>query len=251
MKKVIARSAFYIGLFALWEVLARAGLWERYLFPAPSDIIKTLVWGFRTQNYHFGVLMSLKRIVIGYGLSILFGVTLGFLLSQNKWVEVTLGSLVVALQTLPSICWLPAALLWFGLSDWAIIFVVLLGSFLSITVATDDGIKNISPIYARAARTMGATGFRLYKDVIFPAAFPAILTGLKQGWSFAWRSLLAGELLFVSMGLGRILQMGRELNDISQVFAVMLLIILIGLAVDRLIFARLEARVRERWGLRK
>ena len=101
------------------------------------------------------------------------------------------------------------------------------------------------------ARTMGASGWRLYKDVIFPAALPSILSGLKQGWSFAWRSLLAGELIFVSMGLGHLLQMGRELNDISVVFAVMLIIIALGLIVDRGFFAVWERRVRERYGLSK
>jgi NitT/TauT family transport system permease protein len=143
------------------------------------------------------------------------------------------------------------ALLWFGLSEKAIMFVVVMGAVLSVTLSTADGVRNTPPLYLRAARTMGARGLRLYTGVILPSALPAILSGMKLGWSFAWRSLMAGELLYVSvgLGLGQLLTMGRELNDMSQVIAVMLLIVAIGLLVDRAIFAPVERRVRERWGL--
>ena len=250
MKKAAIQTLFYLGLLGLWQAVAAAEFWPAYLFPSPVQVARTLVTGFADHEFLSAILHSLRRIAIGYGLSVVGGLMLGFLLSRNVWVENTVGSLVLGLQTLPSICWLPAALLWFGLSDAAIIFVVLISSLLSITIATDDGVKNLPPIYVRAARTMGARGWRLYQDVIFPAALPSILTGLKQGWSFAWRSLLAGELLFVSAGLGHILQMGRELNDISQVFAVMLIIVALGLAVDRGAFSPLERKIRSRWGMR-
>ncbi|MGD9651604.1 MAG: ABC transporter permease, partial [Candidatus Dadabacteria bacterium] len=131
----------------------------------------------------------------------------------------------------------------------AIILVVVLGSLFAVTIGVDTGVKNVPPIYLRAARTMGAHGFDLYTKVIIPAAMPSIISGLKQGWSFAWRALMAGELLYVSIGLGHLLTMGRELNDISQIIAVMIIIIVIGITVDRLVFTKLENRVRERWGL--
>ena len=156
---------------------------------------------------------------------------------------------MLGLQVLPSICWLPLAILWFGLNEQAIQFVVVMGAFLSIAIATDSGIRNIPPIYVRAAETMGIGGFSLYRRVILPAAFPSIITGMKLGWSFAWRSLMAGELLFVSVGLGNLLQVGRELHDIAQVVAVMIMIVTIGLFFDRLIFAELEKRVRLKWGV--
>ena len=155
----------------------------------------------------------------------------------------------MGLQTLPSICWLPLAILWFGLSESAIIFVVVMGSLLSITIATDGGVKNIQPIILRAGRNMGAKGRDMFLQVILPAAFPSILMGLKQGWSFAWRSLMAGEILFVSLGLGHLLNMGRELNDMSQVIAVMLVIVAIGVVMDGLVFGTAEKKVREIWGL--
>jgi NitT/TauT family transport system permease protein len=213
------------------------------------NVFHSLRDGFMEKTFLIGVAYSMKRILIGYGLSILGGLVLGFLLSQIKIFEETVGSLVLGLHTLPSICWLPVGILWFGLSDAAILLVIVFGSLFSLTIATDDGIKNISPIYVRAARTMGSSGWRLYWDVILPAALPSIVSGLKQGWSFAWRSLMAGELLFVSLGLGHLLQMGRELNDIAQVFAVMIVIIAIGLIVDYCIFGALEKKIRTRWGL--
>ena len=174
---------------------------------------------------------------------------MGLLIGRLKILDETIGSLILSLQVLPSICWLPLAILWFGLSEQAIQFVVVMGAFLSIAIATESGIRNIPPIYIKAAKTMGLKGFGMYWRVMLPAALPSILTGMKLGWSFAWRSLMAGELLFVSVGLGHLLQMGRELHDIAQVVAVMMMIVLIGLFFDRLIFSELEKRVRLKWGV--
>jgi NitT/TauT family transport system permease protein len=120
---------------------------------------------------------------------------------------------------------------------------------LSVSISTADGVRNTPPLYLRAARTMGASGTPLYTRVVLPAALPSILSGMKLGWSFAWRSLMAAELLYITKGLGFALSMGRELNDMSRVIAVMLIIITIGLFVDRAVFAPLELQVRERWGL--
>jgi len=170
------------------------------------------------------------------------------MIGRFKFLDETIGNLIGVLQVLPSICWLPLAILWFGLSEWAIQFVVIMGAFLPIAIATDGAIKNIPPLYIRAARTMGIRGPDLYRRVIFPAALPSILTGLKLGWSFAWRALLAGELLFVSMGLGQLLQAGRELNDMPQVMAVMLIIMGIGLFFDHFIFSPVQSSLRRKWG---
>lgn len=131
----------------------------------------------------------------------------------------------------------------------AVQFVVVMGALIAIAIATDSGVKNISPIYVRAARTMGVRGLDLYTRVIFPAALPSVVTGMKLGWSFAWRSLMAGELLFVSIGLGHLLQIGRELNDMPQVLAVMFIIAVIGLFFDQILFNRLEKHIRRKWGV--
>jgi NitT/TauT family transport system permease protein len=240
---------FFLGLLLVWEILFRLGLWPPYVFPSPSSVALSLYKGLANGTYVLAVATSMRRILIGYGLSILIGIPLGLLLGRSRLVQTTLGPMVLGLQALPSICWLPLALLWFGLGEKAILFVVVMGALLSITLSTADGVRNTPPLYLRAARTMGADGLALYLRVVLPAALPSIVTGMKLGWSFAWRSLMAGELLYISLGLGQALAMGRELNNMSQVIAVMIVIVLIGLAVDRLVFAPTERRVRERWGL--
>ena len=160
-----------------------------------------------------------------------------------------MGGLLVSLQSLPSICWWPLALLWFGLNQNAILFVVIMGSLLSVTIAMEDGRKQMPKIYGMAGRNLGARGFPLFWHVLLPASLPYIVSGLKQGWAFAWRSLITAEMLYLSLGLGQLLMMGRDLNDMSQVIAVMLLIIAIGYVVDGLVFKTIERRLQHRWGL--
>lgn len=243
------RIVFYVLLVILWQVIAMTGIWPDYLFPGPIAVFNALVNGFLTGDFLQASLLSLQRLAIGYGISLVIGVTLGLFLGRSRLLEQTLGSLILGLQALPSVCWLPLAILWLGLTDQAIIFVVVMGALFSITLGVDAGVKNTPPIYLKAARNLGAHGIALSAQVILPAALPAILNGLKQGWTFAWRSLMAGELLFFTISLGNLLNTGRDLNDASQIMAVMLLIIAIGVAIDSLIFSPIERRVRERWGL--
>lgn len=249
--KIARQVIFYTLLVVLWKLLFMLKLWPQYLFPSPEQVLKTLVSGFSDKTFLIGIAISMKRIFLGYGISVLFGTLLGLLIGKVKILDETVGGFFVGLQTLPSICWLPLAILWFGLNEAAINFIVVMGSLLSITIATDTGVKNIQPIYLRAGRNMGARGGQMFIQVVLPAALPTILMGLKQGWSFAWRSLMAGEILFVSLGLGHLLNMGRELNDMSQVIAVMVVIVAIGVVMDKLIFGLLEKRVRKIWGLER
>jgi len=232
-----------------WQVVANTHIWPDYLFPGPLAVLNSLVNGFQNGQFLQASLVSLQRLAIGYCISLVIGVVLGLLLGRFRIFEETVGSLILGLQALPSVCWLPLAILWFGLTEQAIIFVVIMGALFSITLGVDAGVKNTPPIYLKAARNLGAHGVALSARVVLPAAMPAILNGLKQGWTFAWRSLMAGELLFYTLSLGNLLQTGRDLLDASQVMAVMVLIIVIGVAIDSLIFAPIERRVRERWGL--
>jgi NitT/TauT family transport system permease protein len=195
------------------------------------------------------VLTSLSRLAQGYLASVAIGVPLGILMARLSWAQSTLKPLVLGLQALPSICWLPLALLWFGLSDQAIVFVVVMGSLLAISISTDDGVAGIDPLLLRASGVLGIRGARFYAGVLIPGALPGIITGLKLGWSFAWRALMAGELLFVAGGLGQLLQQGRELLDVPQVMAVMIAIVAVGSVVDQVLFRIVELRVRRRWGL--
>lgn len=229
--------------------MARLGPWPHHLFPGPLAVAHSFVSMLRDGQLVQATLISLGRLGRGYAISVLIGFPMGLAMGRLRPVRLAVRPLVVGLQALPSICWLPLALLWFGLSDAAILFVVVMGSLLGIAISVEDGILGVDPLLQRVSSTYGIRGARFWTGVLLPAAMPSILTGLKLGWSFAWRALLAGELLFVSGGLGQLLTTGRELMEIPQVMAVMVCIVLVGLAMDRVLFQTVEERVRRRWGL--
>jgi sulfonate transport system permease protein len=249
MKTASRQLVFYAGLIAIWIVVARLHIWPPYLVPSPQGVLDSLRAGFSDHSFWIAVAISMKRIAIGYSISVIVGIVLGLLLASSEFLEQTLGSLLVSLQSLPSICWLPMAVLWFGLSEKAILFVVIMGSVLSVTMSMEAGRKQMPKIYSLAGRNLGARGLKLFFYVLFPASLPYLVTGLTQGWAFAWRSLIAGEMIFVTLGLGQLLMMGRDLNDMSQVLAVMILIVAIGYIVDGLIFKTMERRLQYRWGV--
>jgi NitT/TauT family transport system permease protein len=246
---LLKRIVFFAALVGIWALVAERRVWDPTLFPSPWRVAETLWSEIRDGSLIHATAISLRRVLMGYAISLLLGVPLGILLATKKSLEETVGSLVSGLQSLPSICWLPLALLWFGMNDKAILFVVVAGSLVSITVAVQDGVKNLPPAYVRAAQTMGTPVFRIYTDVLLPASLPSILTGAKLGWGYAWRALMSGELLFVSLGLGQMLMQGRDLADMSQVISVMIVIMALGLLTDRVIFGSLERHVRRKWGL--
>ena len=243
-----ARLAFFAALLIVWQVAASLELWSDVIFPHPKEVADALVLGMCDGTLPRAILASMQRLCVGYGISLLIGIPLGLLIGRKRVFDDTIGSLAVGLQALPSICWLPMAVLWFGLSETAMQFVIIMGSLMSITLSVRDGVKTIPTLYLRAASILGATGWRFYRYVLFPASLPAIVTGAKLGWSFAWRSLMAAELLYVTNGIGSTLMMGRELHDMALVVAAMLLIIAIGLITDRLIFRFGENFIHRRWG---
>lgn len=249
MKHVARQVIFYATLIGIWAVLAKLKIWPPYIFPTPGGVVDALLAGFKDHSFWIAIGVSMKRMMLGYGISVALGMVLGLGVGSNKFLEETVGGLLVSLQSLPSICWLPLAVLWFGLTEKAILFVVVMGSLLSVTIAMEDGRKHMPKIYGMAGRNLGARGFALFWHVLLPASLPYIISGLKQGWAFAWRSLISGEMIFVSLGLGQLLMMGRDLNDMSQVIAVMILIIAIGYIVDGLVFKSVERRLRNKWGL--
>ena len=249
MKHVARQVIFYAALIGIWALLAKLKIWPPYIFPTPWGVVDALLAGFKDHSFWIAIGASMKRMMLGYGISVALGMVLGLGVGSNKFLEETVGGLLVSLQSLPSICWLPLAVLWFGLTEKAILFVVVMGSLLSVTIAMEDGRKHMPKIYGMAGRNLGARGFALFWHVLLPASLPYIISGLKQGWAFAWRSLISGEMIFVSLGLGQLLMMGRDLNDMSQVIAVMILIIAIGYIVDGMVFKSVERQLRNKWGL--
>ena len=249
MKRFARYLVFYSVLIGIWLLLAKLKVWPPYVFPTPQAVVESLWAGFADHSFWIAIGVSMKRMLLGYSLSVILGMVLGLGVASNKFLEQTMGGLLVSLQSLPSICWLPLAVLWFGLTEKAILFVVVMGSLLSVTIAMETGRQQMPKIYGMAGRNLGARGFQLFWHVLLPASLPYIVSGLKQGWAFAWRSLISGEMIFVSLGLGQMLMMGRDLNDMSLVIAVMILIVAIGYIVDGLVFRTIERRLQQKWGL--
>lgn len=231
--------------------------WEAYIFPAPSTIANAFVElfqvspAFSTRPLIEAPLVSLLRLVVGFSIAIALGALLG--LAMWSWGEVDkmLGPLFLGIQTLPSVCWVPLAVIIIGINEAGILFVLVMGSAFAIAISLRDGLRTIPPIYSRAGQMLGASGWRLYRHVLLPASMPAVAGSLRQGFSFAWRSLMGAEFVFMveRHGLGFLLDMGRNFNDAAQVIAVMAVMVIIGMAADRWLFAPLQARVQARFGL--
>ena len=277
----LLRATFVLLLLGVWQALhwwcvAHSGVWSAALFPSPAQVAGWAWAGFgltywtghyqpppgarmphsfmealRQSDYPPAVLTSLWRLLEGYGMAVGIGFPLGLLVARFALARKTIGWLALSLQSLPSICWIPLALLWFGrLSVGApILFVTTMGSVFATVVSVADGIGNVPPLLSRAGRTLGATGPRLYLQVLLPAALPGIVTGLKIGWSFAYRSLMSAELIVNAGGLGFLLQRDREFGDTDGVVATIVVVLLIGIGVQSLLFTPLERRLQRLWGL--
>lgn len=254
-RKILGSILFFIGLLAVWQLLYMAATdwfaWAKpYAVPHPAGVAKSAKALLINGTLFAAVAKSMLRVLAGFLISVVVGVLFGILIIQSDYFARNLKPLLLGIQTLPSICWVPFAILWFGLKESAIIFVVVMGSVFSISLAVESGIKEVPPIYIKAAKTMGVTPGKMYTKVIFPAALPSFVAGLKQAWSFAWRALMSGEVMSASVGLGYTLMIGRDLADINQVMTVMLVIILIGIVIDKGIFSSVENHLLKQRGLK-
>ncbi len=251
MKRFSLGLLFFAILIALWEAAYRAKLWSPVLLPSPEQVLEYLKNAAQDGTLLHATIITMRRLLIGYVVGILGGFPLGFLTARWKVFHDTLGTLALGLQTLPSVCWVPLALLWFGQSEAAMLFVVVMGTLWSVVIATDTGVRNVPPIYRRAALTMGSRRLHMWFKVILPAALPFIVSGMKQGWAFAWRSLMAAEIfvtILTGFGLGQLLHYGRELSAMDQVIGIMLVIVVIGLLADKIFFSPVERFLHRRWG---
>ena len=251
MKRLLVVALFVAALIMVWQVATMSGRWSPVLLPPPHDVALYLWDALRDGTLMDAAGVTMRRLLIGYVIGIAIGLPLGLATSTSEYMQDTVGALALGLQTLPSVCWVPLALLWFGQTETALLFVVVMGTLWSVLLATDTGARNIPPIYARAARTMGSEGFDKWTRVILPASLPFVVSGMKQGWAFAWRSLMAAEIfvtILTGFGLGHLLQYGRELSAMDQVIGVMVVIVVIGLIADKLLFSPCERFLHRRWG---
>jgi NitT/TauT family transport system permease protein len=218
--------------------------------PSPAMVAESFAGLLQDFTLVTSIGMTMYRLGIGFTISITIGIAIGLAMVKFSGFGKTMSSFAVGLQSFPSVAWVPFAILLIGLNDFGILFVVIMSSVFSVMMSTYSGIRNIPPLYIRASRNMGAKGFSLFRYVMIPAATPSLLVGIKQAWSFAWHALIGAEILIAATaGLGHILLVGREFQLMDQIIASMITIFAIGLLFDRIIFSKLENKVRDKWGL--
>jgi NitT/TauT family transport system permease protein len=242
--------AIGFGAFlAAWQAVFMLKFKPSYLLPSPYMVGERLVQLAQSGALEQSTLVTLERLVIGFSISIVLGVAVGLLMVNFKRFGRAMGSFCVGLQSFPSIAWVPFAILLVGLNSEGIVFVLVISSAFSMMLSTYSGIRNIPPIYVKAGRNMGQSRLSLFKNVMLPASYPSLITGVRQTWSFAWHALIGAEILMASVGLGALLEFGANFARMDQIIAAMVMIFLIGFVVDRLLFFRLEGNVRTKWGL--
>jgi NitT/TauT family transport system permease protein len=222
-----------------------------YVLPGPLPVFQRLAQDVADPNFDLGVAVTLRRALLGYTIAVAIGSVAGILVARVAVLRKALGSAILGLQSMPSIAWFPLAILLFGLNETAIFFVVILGAAPAVAGGLLSGVDHVQPLLVRVGRVMGARGLGLYRHVILPAALPSFVGGLKQGWAFAWRSLMAGEIIGIvghQLSIGQQIQFARDFADAQQLLAIIIVIFVIGVAVDGL-FGALDRRIRTRWGL--
>lgn len=250
-KRVLHRILFLGILLLVWQILASMKIYPSYILPSPEDVLETLVYGFGEANYLAAVLHSIKRVLLGYILAVTIGFFAGLAIARYAFLDNTIGASLTALQAIPSVAWVPLALLWFGISEAAVLFIVVLEAFIPCALGVKTAALTIPPVIIRAAQTLGSKTVDLYLRVIFPAIVPALVSSLRLSFAFAWRALIAGELFVTGAGIGQTLELGRSLADMSQVLSMILIIAILGYFTDNVCFAKLEKKVHRNWGLER
>lgn len=250
LKDVASTAAFLAAFLAIWEVIFLLGIFPVVSLPSPLMVGQSLIDLIQEGTLGSSIAVTMLRLFVGFTSAIMIGVGVGLVMVKFTYFGKTMNSFAVGLQSFPSIAWVPFAILLIGLNDSGILFVVIMSSVFSIMISTYSGIRNIPPIYLRSATNMGAKGISLFRHVMLPAATPSLIIGIRQGWSFAWHALVGAEMLITTLvGLGYILAVGREFSNMSQIIAAMIVIFTIGLVFDRVVFSKIEEKVRDRWGL--
>lgn len=233
----------------LWEVAFKLAIWPEFMFPSPAGVLKTIYKGIVDGSYLIALLFSLKRLLLGYFIAIVLGAFIAIAISRSKTLDETFGMLILSLQSVPSVVWLPLALLWFKMGETSIIFVVVVGGVWNMIMNALSGIRSVDPILLKSGRNLGYKNIRLFINIVLPASVPQLITGARLSWAFCWRALMAAEILGTGTGLGQILMWGRDMGNMKTVLSIMFLIALTGLITDNLIFKKIEDKVYKKWGL--
>ncbi|MEW2422101.1 ABC transporter permease [Streptomyces nigra] len=253
-QKVLPPVVAVLLVLALWQFLVSSGIADDPTkLPPPSAVWDELREAWLEGTLHQYIWTSVSRGLLGFLLALAIGTPLGLIVARVRFIRAAIGPILSGLQSLPSVAWVPPAVIWLGLNDRMMFAVILLGAVPSIANGLVSGVDQVPPLFLRAGRTLGATGLKGTWHVVMPAALPGYLAGLKQGWAFSWRSLMAAEIIASSpdlgVGLGQLLENGRNTSSMPMVFFAILLILVVGIAIDLLIFSPLERRVLRGRGL--
>ena len=279
LNSTLRRLVIWLAIFAAWEGAYRVIGWTAWKFPAPSHVADSLLSMLNIQTAFGDPLhkgwprpdgptaatkeawfsspliaankISGLRLLAGFAISIITGAAMGVVMWRYIEVDKLVGPLFLGLLTLPSVCWVPLGVLALGIAESTVLFVLIMGSVFAVAISMRDGLRNMPPVYRRAGLMLGASGWRLYRYVLFPASLPAFAGSLRQGFSFSWRSLLGAELILTSVdhhGLGFLLSTGRDFGDVAQVIAIMIVMVAAGMLADRLVFMRLQKSINTRFG---
>jgi NitT/TauT family transport system permease protein len=251
--RILLPVAALVVLIVIWQAYVSLGLKRRDLVPGPLDVAEQFGALWAEGSLQEAVWTSLQRGLVGFLISVAIATPIGLLLAQVAPLRRAFGPLISGLQVLPSVAWVPAAIIWFGLTDATVYFVVFMGAIPSIINGLISGVDQIPPQYRSVGTVLGASRFQMAVQIILPAALPGYLSGLKQGWAFSWRSLMAAEIIAIGgtigFGLGSMLNQGRDLADMTIVMSAILLILAVGILIELLVFAPIEKRLLQRRGL--
>jgi len=249
------RVAAIGGLILVWWAISQTGFYDSTILPSPGDVGQSLADNWTetrgsTEGLGTALLKSLIRLGFAMAVAVAFGTVIGLAMGSSAFVQRSIGGLMTGLQALPSISWLPLAVLWFGLTERAVMFVVIIAGIPAVAIAAANAVRLVPPLLVRAGRTLGARGWRLYRQVVLPAAVPGYVAGLQQAWALAWRALMAGELIVTAgaQGLGHFQEVARNQFQADLVIATMVVIIIVGMIVE-LGFSAADRRVRAKRGL--
>jgi NitT/TauT family transport system permease protein len=247
LRNLTCTIIFLAVFLAVWEIIVLLEVFPAVSLPSPFRVAQSLLYLIEDGTLANSIAISMLRLFAGFFISILIGVGIGLTMLKFKYFGKTLNSFAVGLQSFPSIAWIPFAILLIGLNDSGILFIVIMSSVFSIMISTYSEMRNIPTIYLLSAANMGMKGISLFRYVMIPAATPSLIIGMRQSWSFAWHALVGAEMLITTLvGLGYILAVGREFSNMSQIIAAMIVIFAIGLIFDRIVFSKIEEKVRDR-----
>ncbi|RKQ35687.1 ABC transporter permease [Oceanobacillus halophilus] len=246
---IIKRILFLVVVIGIWQLIFTLNIFEDIIFPSPFKVFTALYEGFAGGDFFVALGASFKHLFSGLSLAIVIGTIIGVIFGKSKQADETAGMYLIAMQSIPSIVWVPLAIMLFGFTEFAVVFVIVLGGTFVMALNVRSAIHNVPPQLTRAARTMGTKGFPLFYRVEIPASIPYFMSGLRLAWAFSWRALMAGELLSNGPGLGYTLSYAQDYARMDQVIGIIIIIGVIGALVDHFVFSKLEKTVMRRWGL--